>query len=207
MNFTLHRLKRRIAAFISRSADWALFVGIVLIVGLGSSWYMVEAGSKLTTLTVGPWSTWPAAARIDADPYTRAHYARLGALPLSGEVALTFIARTDSEGIGLHSSCDYTLVGRDLPDHWWSLTVFDAKGRLIPNGAERYSFTSETIALSPDGTFTAVLARDARPGNWLPVGGAGKIAIVLTVLDLGVQRVAQEGEIEKALPVIKRQNC
>ncbi len=97
-SFTFHKLKKRVTAAISRTADWALFLGIVLIGGVGSSWYMVDAGSSLTTVTVGPWTTWPAAARSDADPYTRAHYARLGLLPLSTEYAQTFVARADSEG-------------------------------------------------------------------------------------------------------------
>ena len=41
--------------------------------GLGTAWYMIEAGSRLSTRTFGPWTTWTAAGRPDADPYTRAH--------------------------------------------------------------------------------------------------------------------------------------
>jgi hypothetical protein len=207
MSFVLHRLRKRIWTGLGLTADWALFIGIVLIGGFGSSWYMVEAGSLLTTVRVGPWTTWTAAARSDADPYTRAHYARLGVLPLSAEYAQTYIARTDSDGRSLHSSCDYEIEGHEIPTHWWSMTVFDAKGRLIQNVAERYTFTSDTIALEPDGTFIATLARDARPGNWLPVGGAGRLAIAFSVVDLGIRAVAREGEIEELLPVIKRKKC
>jgi len=207
MSFALHKLKKRIVATIGQAADWALFLGIVLIGGLGSSWYMVEAGSQLTTVTVGPWTTWTAAARGDADPYTRAHYARNGVLPLSAEFAQTYIARTDSDGRALHSSCSYLIEGREITTHWWSLSVFDTKGRLIPNIAQRYAFTSDTMALNPDGSFTASLARDARPGNWLPTGGAGRLAITFSVLDLGIRTVAHEGDIEKLLPVIRRGSC
>ena len=208
MSFFLHKLRKRVAAAIRLAADWALFLGIILIGGLGSSWYMVEAGSRLTTLNVGPWVTWTAAARIDADPYTRAHYARLGALPLSAEFAQTFLARMDSEGHRLHSSCDYVIEGHDIATHWWSLTVFDDKGRLIPNAAERYAFTSDTITLNHDGSFIAALARDARPGNWLPTGGAGRLVIAFSVLDLGIRAVAGDGdEVQKLLPVIRRSAC
>lgn len=207
MGFVLHRLRKRIWAAIGHTADWALFIGIVLIGGFGSSWYMVEAGSLLTTARVGPWVTWTAAARPDADPYTRAHYVRLGVLPLSAEYAQTYIARTDSDGRTLHSSCDYEIDGREIPSHWWSMTVFDAEGRLIQNAAERYTYTTDTIALKPDGTFLATLARDAQPGNWLPVGGAGRLAISFSVVDLGVRAVAREGEIEELLPVIRRTKC
>ncbi len=207
MSFTLHRLRKRIAAFIGQTADLALFIGIVLIGGLGSSWYMVEAGSRLTTVTVGPWTTWTAAARSDADPYTRAHYSRLGVLPLSAEFAQTWVARNDSDGRALHSSCSYELDGRNMPNYWWSVALFDADGHLIQNIAERYAFTSDTIALRPDGTYIAGLARDARPGNWLPTGGAGRLALVFTIVDLGVQAVANQDDLHTRLPVIKRVAC
>ena len=162
MSFTLHRLKKRLAALLAITTDWALFIGIVLILGLGSSWYMVERGSSLTTVTVGPWVSWVSAGRPDADPYTRAHEARLGVLPLSTHVSHTFIARTDSEGRSLHSSCDYLIKGSEAPNFWWSLTVFDASGRLIPNVLDRSAFTSDTMAIKPNGSYTATLSRDTK---------------------------------------------
>ena len=51
--------------------------------GLGSAWYMIEAGSRLSTRSSGPWMTWSAAGRPDADPYTRAHTVRNALLPLA----------------------------------------------------------------------------------------------------------------------------
>ena len=207
MSFTLHRLRKRIGAFIGQTADLALFIGIVLIGGLGSSWYMVEAGSRLTTVTVGSWTTWTAAARSDADPYTRAHYSRLGVMPLSAEFAQTWVANNDSEGRALHSSCIYDIDGRDIPNFWWSLAVFDAEGHLIQNIAERYAFTSDTIALKPDGSYAAALSRDARPGNWLPTGGAGRLALVFTIVDLGITAVSNEADLHARLPVIRRVSC
>ena len=195
-------------ASIDRIADVALFSGIVLIAGFGSSWYMVEAGSLLSTRNVGPWILWTSAARPDADPYTRAHFARLGALPLSTEVSLSYFATVDAEGRRLHSSCDYVLDGKDLPRHWWSLTVFDDRGRLIANSVDRHTFTSSTIALQPSGRYVVSMARDARPGNWLPTGGAGRIALVFHVLDLGLGGSERDSLDEQSrLPAIKRENC
>jgi len=207
MSFTLHRARKRLAALVSYTADWALFIGVVLILGLGSSWYMVERGSPLSTVTVGPWVSWVAAGRTDADPYTRAHEARLGILPLSTENSQSFIARLDSEGRTLHSSCDYVIAGLEIPNFWWSLTVFDADGRLIPNVLGRSTFTSDTMAINPDGSYVVTLSRDAHPGNWLPVGGAGRLALAFTALDLGTRAVAQEGEIERMTPTITRRGC
>ena len=79
----------------------ALFLGVSLGGGLTTAWYMIEAGSRLSTRTFGPWVTWVAAGRPEADPYTRAHVARNGLLPLSSTAVLTFKAKTDSRGTQL----------------------------------------------------------------------------------------------------------
>jgi len=208
MSFNLHKLKRRVQAVGSTLADWAFFIGIVLIGGLGSSWYMVEAGSRLTTAQLGPWIHWTAAARADADPYTRAHFSRAGTLPLPTEVASTYLARTDNDGTKLHSSCDYLVEGSDLDAGWWSLTVFDDAGRLIPNPAKRHAFTSETITRSGDGRFAISLARDARPGNWLPTGRAGRLSLLLVRLEPTERRraAAAENELQR-MPLITKVSC
>ncbi len=207
LGFALHRFKKRAAQAIAYTADWALFIGVVLILGLGSSWYMIEHGSPLTTTTSGPWVSWVSAARVGSDPYTRAHEARLGILPLSTEVGQTFVARTDSEGRALHSSCDYTVEGHELQSHWWSLTVFDSHGRLVPNTLDRFAYTSDTMAIRGDGTFVATLSRDAYPGNWLPIGGAGRLALAFTVVDYGARSLAGDSEVQDYLPTITRKDC
>jgi hypothetical protein len=204
----LHRLKKRIAVTTNVATDLAIFVGLVLIVGLGSSWYMVEAGNRLTTATVGPWVIWPAAGRRESDPYTRAHFSRIGALPLSTVVARTYTASSDSDGARLHSSCDYVVTGKHLANRWWSLSVFDRRGNLITNSINRHTFTRDTIALDTDGGFVATLSRDIGPGNWLPTGGAGRLAIVFTMVDTEARALTREVDDETtALPDIRRVRC
>ena len=78
--------------------------------GLGSAWYMIEAGSRLSTRTFGPWTTWTAAGRPDADPYTRAHTIRNALLPLASTLEVTYRAKTDSRGGRLHAGCEYAIV-------------------------------------------------------------------------------------------------
>lgn len=207
-SFTFHRAMKRIGEVVGRVGDTALFVGTVLIVGLGSSWYMVDAGSALTTQRVGPWVAWTTAARPDADPYTRAHFSRSGMLPMSSEVAPTFIATTDDEGVKLHSSCDYIVEGPSLSSPWWSISVFDQNGRLIASPADRYAYTSDTVALGGDGRFTIALARDARPGNWLPTGRAGRLALVVVKLDPpGRARQRTSGREADQMPSIRKVSC
>lgn len=197
------RLRNALAAAIGFIGNLGLFAGIALFGGIGSSWYMIEFGSPLTSVKAGPWVSWPAAGTPGADPYTRARMARHGSLPISGTIARIWEARTDNSGQRLHSSCDYAVVGRGLNEGWWTIAVYDDSGRLIPNPADRYAFNSSTIMRSPDGSFHISLARDARPGNWLPTGGAGRITVVLTLLEAG-DGLGSDGT---GLPQIERVTC
>jgi hypothetical protein len=208
MQLALHRLKKRLGFLISKAADWALLTGVVLIGGLGSSWYMVEAGTRLTTERLGPWVGWTSAASPNADPYTRAHFARAGTLPLSTEIARTYFARTDSDGHPLQAFCHYAVEGHDFPASWWSLQVFDEHGRMLSNAAQRYAFTSDTITLEPDGSFLVNLARDARPGNWLPIAGSGPLSLMLTLIDIKRTATTSGSGLEpQAVPTIRKTGC
>ena len=174
--------------------------------GLGTAWYMIEAGSRLSTRTSGPWTTWTAAGRPDADPYTRAHTVRNGLLPLSSTLELTYQAKADSRGGRLHSGCDYVIVLEGIDGGaWWSLAAFDSQGELIQNPAERYAFSSASVMREPDGEAIITLARDARPGNWLPIGGT-RVNLVLTVQDAAWAAAVYEGSA-KTLPPIQRLSC
>jgi hypothetical protein len=203
----LHRLQKRISMLIGILGDWATFIGAVLILGLGTSWYMIDVGTRLTTEKHGPWVGWTSSGRADADPYTRAHFARLGTLQLTTEIALTYLAYVDSDGNRLHSSCDYAVEGREPGNHWWSLTVFNDRGDLIANAAQRYAYTSESIALRPDGTFAVTLACEASPGNWLPTGGAGRLALMFTTFDAMTPMIGKSTPEPKQLPLIRRVQC
>lgn len=208
MKFAIHRFKKRAFNFFLAVSDWAAFIGIVLIGGIGTSWYMVSAGTALTTQVSGPWVMWISEARVDADPYTRAHFARSGTLNLSTDVASTFVAHTDSNGVRLHSSCEYAINGKNLTASWWSLSVFDANGGLIPNPINRHSFTSDTAAISPDNQFVITLARSVRPGNWLPTAGAGRLTAVLMVLEGRDSTIVNPDEFhEISLPEIVKVGC
>lgn len=204
---TLHKFKRRILIASARALEAIIVVAIIVAGGLGSSWYIVEAGSRLTTTQLGPWSTWTAAARPDADPYTRAHFVNAGTLPVSAEIQRTFVARTDNNGERLHSSCEYVVEGRVPRADWWSMAVFDERGKLIANPADRYAFTGQTIALAQPGTFTVTLAREARSGNWLPTGGAGRLALVLNFADGNQAPDAVVRLDASAMPTVRKIKC
>jgi len=187
----------------------SLFILLSVVGGLGSAWYMIEKGTRVTTQVVGPWVAWTAAGRPDADPYTRAHFLRRGVLPVTTAIAYAFHANVDSEGQALYSSCEYLVEGDEPKAAFWSLSAFDDRGRLIQNAAERYSFNTATIARGPGNRLDVMLARSARPGNWLPTSGAGRFSLVMTVeeprLATGADGVATARQIE--LPAIRRLTC
>lgn len=203
----VQKLKRSLLSLSVRVVELAVAAASILLLGLTSSWYMVEAGTALTTQRIGPWVTWNSAARPDADPYTRAHFASAGTLPVSSEIQRTFVAKSDSQGERLSSSCEYRVEGKLPGGGWWSIAVFNGNGKLISNPAGRHAFTSQTIALSNNGSFMVTLAREARPGNWLPTRGAGRLSVVLSVLETkaaaGGNRIGDDG----VLPEIRKIKC
>lgn len=206
--YRVDRARQWLFSLINGVTNWLLFGAIVLVGGAASSWYMVDVGSRITTFRQGPWVSWVNAGQRDGDPYTRAHFARIGSMPLSTSIGQTYEARVDNDGQRLHSSCEYIVEVDPMEGTWWSLAVFNDRGLLIANPAERYAFTSQTIALNPDGSFFVVLAREARPGNWLPVGGAGRLTLQFTVLEpRSVALGDGTGEKTRTLPAIRRISC
>jgi hypothetical protein len=185
----------------------AVFAALAIGGGLGTAWYMIEAGSRLSTRSSGPWLTWVEAGRLDADPYTRAHTVRNGLLPIASTLELTYTAKADSRGGRLSSACEYAIVMEGLDGAWWTLAAYDGKGILIQNAAERYAFSSDTVMREPDGRAVITLARDARPGNWLPIGGGSRVVLVLTVQDANWASAVHDGTSAKPLPDIQRLSC
>ncbi len=204
-------LKDVVAAVVSeifRITVVAAAILIALASGVLSARYMVNHGSVIASRTYGPWVQWIVAGRSDADPYTRAHLAKTGTLNITADLAGVFEASSDASGAYLHSSCDYVIEGPYPQGLWWSVAVYDKNGSLIANDAQRYAFTSDTVAANPDGSYIVTLGRDARPGNWLPTGGAGRLVIVFTLLDpANGFSEEQRAERYKMLPDIRREGC
>ncbi|HRK18430.1 MAG TPA: DUF1214 domain-containing protein [Hyphomicrobiaceae bacterium] len=197
-----------IAAFLHLTIRGALFLAIAVFGGLGTAWALIHSGSRLTTVTSGPWMSWTAAGRMDADPYTRANTVRTARLPINPSLALTWRAENDSDGARIHSSCAYSIDMSLLDAAWWSLAVYDDRGALISNPANRHGFNAATLVRNADGTATIVLARDARPGNWLPTTGAGKVTLLLDIVDpVWVATATSDPPKLKPLPAISRIAC
>ena len=152
-------LARSVARILLRAVGLTMTIAVAVAVGIWSSQFMVSRGSLLSTNSYGPSEHWRNLGRDFADPYTKAHIANSGKLRIASNSAGVFEARTDNLGARLRS-CNYVIEGSNMSGMWWSLAVFDARGRLIANDANRYTFTADTVAPNPNGSFIVTLGRD-----------------------------------------------
>lgn len=189
-----------------------LLLGILLAlitaaaVGLGSTWVALSRGISFGTVTIQGWQAAPKVGTPDIDPYSRAGLARRGDLPLSAGDGIAFVAKADDAGRALDGGCDVTISGTTPPARYWTLTLYNPQGNLIPNAANRYGFTSQELVRRMDGNFDITIAPRARPGNWLPSGGAGKYVLVLRLYDAPTG-VATRTNQPAAMPAIIGSSC
>ncbi len=162
-------------------AALAMIGGLVL--GLVATVMSLNSGYGFNPMHVGPWTVWPQIGGAGIDPYARAVLSRSGEVPLGRDQGLAFIAQTDSSGAPLDGACEYRIVDPSPAARFWTLTLSDPHGALIANPTERYGFSSADVLRREGGGFEIVVARAARPGNWLSPGDARSFVIALRLYD------------------------
>jgi hypothetical protein len=182
---------------------YALALGLSL--GLGSASLVTRDSYPLGGVKAGAWVAWPRIGSREADPYVKAVDARKAAIPLAVGEGLTITADKDEAGQPLDSRCAYRIGGDTPTARAWTLTVYDEAGRLPASPTVRAGFTSAEILREMNGTFAIVLAREAVPGNWLPMP-AGRPSLVLRLYDTPASSGSAALET-KALPSITRLEC
>lgn len=188
--------------------NFLLFVSLATLIGLSTAWNMVEHGNSFSTQKIGPWVSWINAANPLTDPYTRAHYARSGQLPMSSTSARYFQAVTDNRGRALRTNCEYGVTGKPMDALWWSIAAYDNNGDLFENKSKRYAFNSTNTFLREDGTFLIRVAQKARPGSWLPVHGRRRFRLALRIYrPAQPDYVATDSNGQSLLPEITRIEC
>ncbi len=165
--------------FLSR---FFIFAAIALTLGLGSAWRACNHGFFAVSNRYGPWVFWFREGTADADPYTAAHVARQGVLPITAASAMTFTATRDSAGSHLSGDCTYEIRGYTIPSLWWNIAAFKTDGEIMPNNTGRSGFSGANILAAPDGTFLVRLSPDVQPGNWIPATRGIRVVLRLSIL-------------------------
>ncbi len=176
------------------------------VVGLGATYFALTHNAAFGALRIGAWTAWPKTGTQDADPYAQAEIARTGRLPIALGDGVTFSASTDDKGKRLERRCDVEVAGITPAARFWTLTLYNREGQLVPNSINRYDFTSQEIVRRGDGSFEIVIAPRANAGNWLPTGGVERYTLALRFYDTAVGVATKEGR-EVPMPAIKTRSC
>ena len=185
--------------------DIAIAIVVALGVGMGSVWYTVGSFDALAHARNGPWDAVIVTGVRDATPYMRAILARTAATPLPATEALIFHASTDSAGKALRAECTYRIASAEIESRWWTLSVTDEDGNLVPNALERYALSSASILRERDGSFEVVMSPRIRAGNWLPSPPSGRVRLTLGLYD--TRLYTNGGLAEIPLPRITAEGC
>lgn len=186
----------------------ALPLTVIAALALSSAATLVslQDGPGFGAVRLGAWTSWPQVGDSDIDPYARASLAVDGALPLGSREGLAFVATTDDDGAPLDARCDYHIFGEAPAARFWTLSVYDVDGHPRPNGAHRFGLASGSLLRGSDGDFAIEAARQARPGNWLPLGEKSRFILILRAYQARTSAVgnAYEG---LSVPSIVRSEC
>ena len=180
-------------------------LAVAAMVGLGATWLALTRGTAFGAVAIGAWTAWPKSGTRDVDPYARAAIARSGELPVGSGDGVAFVARADDDGRALDGRCEVHVSGTTPQARFWTLTLYDPRGRLIGNAIDRQGFTSQEIVRNADGSFDITVAPRTRAGNWLPTSGVERYVLVLRLYDSPVG-VATRAAREAPMPSIS-QSC
>lgn len=181
-------------------------LSIAIVGGAASVWYALEKFHGVDAVTIGQWTTIPAFGTPDADPYSRARFARTGGLSLGQAEGIVFSAGHDSTGALLRRNCTYEIKGVIPPARFWTLRAADAAGRLLPGiGHRKPTLQSLMLLHQTDGSIVIEVGDRPLPGNWLAVSGDGPMRLVLTLYDTPIS--GETGIMDIELPHIDRTSC
>lgn len=188
---------------------FALLISIAagVVLGLAVTAFGLRGDPPFGMVRSGAWTAWPAAGTPGADPYLRALFALDGRLPLAAAAGLRFVARTDDAGAPLVGRCGYEIGGPTPAAQDWTLTVLDPDGRPRRSAEPRAGFTSSEVVRDSNGDVVIALARQARPGNWLPTRGDGPFLLMLSVYDTPLVTALASGSPAPRLPAITPGRC
>lgn len=174
--------------------------------GLGAAWWMTGGGLREGRIVNGPWTTSLGYGTKATDPVTRAAVARAGLLALPAKETVYWAAETDAAGAPLDGNCRYRLSGTPLDTRWWSVTLYDTAGYLVPHPAHIWSVNGATVALDEKGEWSVAIA-PGKPvtGAWLPSPRGQPFHLTLRMYNPGEGFRANPARA--ALPSIVKEGC
>lgn len=159
---------------------WLAVILVGIALGSGFAIWQIRSSGLGQDIRVGPWTTGSDIGTADADAKTRAIVALRGLLALPKQEARYFTARTDSDGRPLSGRCTYAVTGNRPEGRWWSVTLYDREGWLIPNAQRRHSLGSSGLTEEQSG-FGFIIGPDAVGPNKIPTGTSGPFELTLRV--------------------------
>lgn len=185
-----------------------LFVVVLgIAAGLGLTAFAIGAGAPYLVRQVQGWEFSPRVGSPEIDPYARARLFSEGELPLAAGEGYTLRARRDLDGAPLDAACHYRLSSPFPSARYWTVTLTDRSGRLVPNLAERTGFTSAEIVRRHDGPFTLEIGPEPLAGNWLPTGRkAGGFEIILRFYETPLAATATILDA-RTMPTLSKIGC
>ena len=165
----------------------------------------VRQGFSDGSLASGPWETGKDFGSTDASALVRARVALRGLLALPRSEAMYFTARNDSSGAALDGSCRYEIRGGRFDASWWSITLYDRAGWLVPNSWHRHSVGSGAVPPDSADAWSIAVAADEQPGLWIPSTGAPQFDLTLRVYHPGA--ALRDAPEQSVMPEIRRLGC
>lgn len=184
---------------------WLAILLLGLAVGIGGAVWSLRSATFGADIRVGPWTTGRAIGTAEADMRTRAFVALRGLLALPASEARYFTARSDSQGRPLDGQCTYAVRGGDVGAQWWSVTLYDPQGWLIPDSSRRHSIGSRGIGRSASGSWSFMVAPHWDGQGWIATGRPGPFELTLRAYrPTGTMAITPT---RSQMPVIERLEC
>ena len=186
------------------------FVTLAIAIGGGAAsvWYALAASRDFGAIDVGSWTATPDFGTPQANPYSRASFARESGLSLGQAEGISFDSKHDSSGAkGLSANCNYVIEG-PVPaypflDHLCNRRLGKA---IAPCCADGPCPAIARLAQPP--RLACRISRSGQtrpPATGLAVPRGGSMRLVLTLFDTPVSGETDILDIE--LPTITRSGC
>jgi hypothetical protein len=197
--------------FFVRLSFFATVLIIGALLGLSATYVLLAAHWRGGRVDIGGWTTWPSSGIKENDPYTAAHIARSGDMPLGQGEGMVFVRTHDEKGQRLRGRCHYRVSGMVPLARMWTLTLTGVDGIPIANPSNRYSLTSYELLRDAQGNADIDIAPFALPQNWLPMGSpqtssVAAFQMVLHMYDTPISSATQ-ALTPSQLPEVRRISC